>query len=347
MNRILLRKINELPWNFQGGDFGFFTGKSGCSLALFVISKKYNDVESRIYAEKLLQETIEEMNSSTDLSIDKGILGVALVINFLIYNRYIDGDVDEVLGDVDALLYKNLKNEDIHYGLSCTSGLVCFLVYLVERIGCTKNRKSLCANMNEESLRTVINKLGQTAMPQFVNLTKDVYTSIINDYPILFLYLGKAIKLGVYSDTIYSIAKTWTKSVTSYLPYHSINRLYLAISLSYLNQSIKNELLEKYIKLLLFSLDMDDIYKEVDEKIMNINEGAFFIEILLWASKNQFKENDFQKKTAALQIKLKTAIPPLYDRFIEKFPSRDCDLHFINGILGVETLRILYPFIFE
>ena len=62
---------------------------------------------------------------------------------------------------------------------------------------------------------------------------------------------------------------------------------------------------------------------------------------------NQFKENDFQKKTAALQIKLKTAIPPLYDRFIEKFPSRDCDLHFINGILGVETLRILYPFIFE
>ena len=55
--------------------------------------------------------------------------------------------------------------------------------------------------MNEESLRTVINKLGQTAMPQFVNLTKDVYTSIINDYPILFLYLGKAIKLGVYSDT--------------------------------------------------------------------------------------------------------------------------------------------------
>ena len=55
----------------------------------------------------------------------------------------------------------------------------------------------------------------------------------------------------------------------------------------------------------------------------------------------------FKKKTAALQIKLKTAIPPLYDRFIEKFPSRDCDLHFINGILGVETLRILYPFIFE
>lgn len=137
------------------------------------------------------------------------------------------------------------------------------------------------------------------------------------------------------------------KNITSYLPYHSINRLYLAVSLSYLNQSIKDELLDKYVQLILFSLDMDGIYNEVDKKIMNINEGAFFVEALLWASKNQFKENDFQEKVTALQVKLKTTITPLYDKFIEKFPSEDYDSHFINGILGVETLRILYPFMFE
>lgn len=80
---------------------------------------------------------------------------------------------------------------------------------------------------------------------------------------------------------------------------------------------------------------------------MNINEGAFFVEALLWASKNQFKENDFQEKVTALQVKLKTTITPLYDKFIDKFPSEDYDSHFINGILGVETLRIIYPFMFE
>lgn len=343
----MLGKIKELTLTFQKGNFGLFTGKAGYSLALFVISKKYDDVELKNSAEKLLQETIEEMFSSKDLSIDKGVLGVALVINFLIHNGYVEGNVDEVLCDIDALLYKNLKNEDIHYGLSCTSGLVGFLVYLVERLKCTKNRNSLCANINEASLRTVINKLWQTAMPQFVNLTKDIYTSVISDYPILFLYLGKAVKLGVYSDKIYCIVKTWMKNITSYLPYHSINRLYLAVSLSYLNQSIKDELLDKYVQLILFSLDMDSIYNEVDKKIMNINEGAFFVEALLWASKNQFKENDFQEKVTALQVKLKTTITPLYDKFIDKFPSEDYDSHFINGILGVETLRIIYPFMFE
>ena len=346
MNKNLLRKLKKYNWTFRKDDFGLFTGKSGCSLALYIISNKYKDDELHAIAEKLLQETLEEIPSSTDLSIDKGVLGVAMVVNFLIQNGYVEGDADDVLNDIDALLYKRLKNDDYRYGLSCTSGLICFLVYLVERLGSSKSQNSLCFKINEASLRTVINKLGQNTISQFANLTKDTYTSIINDYPILFFYLGKAIKLNVYSDTICNMVNTWIMYITSYLPYYNINRLYLVNTLAFLNQSIKNDLLSKYIQVLIFSIDTDEMYKEIDRKILNINEGFFFVEILLWAFQKQFKDSPFEKKAELLHAKLKKTFHPLYTKSLNTLHMAD-STHFINNFLGVETLKVLYPFLFE
>lgn len=346
MNKKILKLIKEQNWTFPKDDFGLFTGKSGCSLAFYVISMKYKDKELNLIAENMLQESLEEISSNKDLSIDKGILGVALVVIFLRRKNYIEGDLDDILSDIDALLYKNLKNDDIKYGLSCTSGLISFLIYLVERLECTSNRDSLCSKINEASLRTVINKIGETAMPQFINLTKDVYTSIINEYPLLFLYLGKAIRLDVYSNTIYNITNTWIMYISSYYPYNNTNRLYLVIALSYLNRSIKNDYLCKYIQTLMFSIDMDEMYKEIDKKIMNINEGFFFMEMLLWASKKLINDDQFIKKIDSLYIKIQETCYPLYEDFLDTLPTT-YNPQFINGFLGIETIKILYPFLFE
>lgn len=347
MNNKLISYIKNEVQTLPGDNIGLFTGKAGCSLALYVINSKVKDPDLGNIADILLKETMEASSSCRDLSLDKGLTGVGLAINYLISNGYIEGDSDEVLSDIDALLYKNLKDENIRYGISCTSGLVGYLVYLVERMSHGASRNTLFYKINEASLRTVVNKLGMILPAQFVAITKDVYTSLIYNYPILFIYLRKSLDLDVYSEKICNMVKSWSTYLISYIPYYNINKLYMAVALAYLNRKIADNLLDRYVHILIFSTDMEALYKEIDAKIMNVNEGFFFVEILLQAAKRLFADTDFENQCNVLYQRICERFVPLYREYLQTIPPSDFNLHLINGFLGVECVNALYPSLFR
>lgn len=121
----------------------------------------------------------------------------------------------------------------------------------------------------------------------------------------------------------------------------------MAVALAYLNRKIADNLLDRYVHILIFSTDMEALYKEIDAKIMNVNEGFFFVEILLQAAKRLFADTDFENQCNVLYQRICERFVPLYREYLQTVPPSDFNLHLINGFLGVECVNALYPSLFR
>lgn len=343
MNKTIIELIKNILQKEQPNNMGLFSGSIGTCLALYVINKKLKDSELCVIIDTMIENTIEKTASVRNLTLDNGLLGIGIAINYLIANNYVEGDVDEVLSDIDAKLYSTLKNNKIKFGISCSTGLIGMLVYLVERLSSSKNCESITYKLNVASLREVINRLERIMPSLFSGLTKDVFLSIINNYPILFIYLAKAYDLNVYSKKILATFRVWSILLESYSPYYNTNKLYMAIALQYLNTKINNSHLDKYIDLLIKSIDKEKLIKEIDIKIFNINEGFLFVSILLYAAEHLFGNMDFGSVCHGLRQNILCKFMPLYRKYLDEVDENNICLNLINGFLGVEMINELYP----
>ncbi|MDE5560673.1 MAG: hypothetical protein K2J00_02535 [Bacteroidaceae bacterium] len=347
MNKQTLALLKGFVPQISINEVGLFKGKIGVCVALYVISKETRDMELEKQADALLAECLSKIQYVKDLSIDKGLTGIGLALMFLIANNYAEGDIDDVLEDIDAYLYKNLKNDSIKYGMSCTSGLVGFLMYLVERLSLGQDRSAIPYQLNAALLRLVVDKLEEQLPKQLDNCTKDVYTSAINNIPILFIYFKKALDLGLYNNKILVCIRLWSSYIVTHMPYYGINRLYLAVALAYMNGTVQNQLIEKYVRQLLSTIDVDNLCKETSAEIMNINEGLFFVEILLLAAERLFLGTDFQKRCHRVRIGIQQSHNERYKDFITCRTLKDADLSLVNGFIGVECINAIYPYVFN
>ena len=196
-------------------------------------------------------------------------------------------------------------------------------------------------------MRAIINGLAEAMPATFDYISKDLYTSILWNYPLLFIYINKALKLNIYNDRIINILKEWTFYINAYSPFYNINKLYLAVSL--LNQTVKISKIERQIKNLLFAIDIDELYNEIDPKIMDINEGWFFVVMLLKAAEDIFKTTAYKETFSNTRIKIEKNYGILYDDFIErrKRQNRKFNASLIHGIAGIEIIDSIRNFLFD
>lgn len=348
---------NKLVSLLKGGaitlpqkEIGLFTGKMGICLALYITNKDANDKETSDLADKMLNEIINDLPTETRLTFDNGLIGIGLAINFLITHGFVEGCADDVLYNIDAALYKELKDHRIKHGVDCGTGLIGFLIYIVNRL---QNHKQKCNatlyELNSASLRAIINSLDEAMPATFSYLSKDLYTSILWNYPLLFIYLKKALALDIYNDKIINTLKVWTFYINAYSPIYNTNKLYLAVSLAYLNKVMKSPNIEKQIKNLLFAIDLEELYHEIDPKIMDINEGWFFIAMVLKAAEEIFQETIYKEPFKNLRIKIQENYTQLYEDFIEKRKNKkgSLDPTLIHGIAGIEIIESLRIHLFE
>lgn len=80
---------------------GLYYGKIGITLALFAYSKKYNDHILQEFASHLLEETYAMLHESMPINIEYGLSGVGLGISILHKAKFISGDLNEILCDID------------------------------------------------------------------------------------------------------------------------------------------------------------------------------------------------------------------------------------------------------
>lgn len=248
---------------------GLFAGEMGVCFSLYLVNKEICDKGIDQIADGLLDKVIDSLKTMKDSSFVNGVTGIGWAINCLYMNNCLGGDIDDILYNIDAIVYKKVHNHQETIDINLKNGLVGYLVYIVSRLmNNAQKGDDLQKKLNEDSLKSIIDWLEPSMPSRFPMMSKDLHPTLLWEFPILFYCLGKAIKMGVYKEKICNMCGIWSYYITSLLPFLNINRLAIANSLAYLNIVVKNKAISSYIDTLFYSINFDNYIREI--KIDNI-----------------------------------------------------------------------------
>ncbi|MDR0540849.1 MAG: hypothetical protein LBH19_01410 [Dysgonamonadaceae bacterium] len=86
---------------------GLYNGKAGLSLALFIAATHLQDEHIEDVSFNILKESLVFKNY--DLSFENGLAGIGYALLFLIENKYLDADFDEIFGEQYEMIIKGLE----------------------------------------------------------------------------------------------------------------------------------------------------------------------------------------------------------------------------------------------
>jgi hypothetical protein len=105
----LLRIANFLLLNSSFIDnLGLLNGKIGIAVFFYQYSRYSKIKIFEDYAGNLMDEIYEEININTPLDFDNGLAGIGWSIEYLVCEKFLNANRDEVLEEIDKMVHKNL-----------------------------------------------------------------------------------------------------------------------------------------------------------------------------------------------------------------------------------------------
>lgn len=159
-------------------DLGLYHGKTGIVLFFSHYAGYTDNPLYDEYAGELLEEVMQELHTDLPIDFEAGLCGIGWAVNYLIQNNFMQGDVNEILFEID----RKVMERDIRYitDLSCRSGLEGISYYIYNRISSlTENQQYTLFNQsyiedwktiagsiripdNRKILRSIVNALPET-----------------------------------------------------------------------------------------------------------------------------------------------------------------------------------------
>ncbi|RNC65978.1 lanthionine synthetase LanC family protein [Proteiniphilum sp. X52] len=87
---------------------GLYNGKAGIALTLFEVSRYLQDEYIEEQAFDLLQESL--LSKNEDISFENGLSGIGYVLIYLLGNKFIDGDFEELFGENLNKIFNQLSD---------------------------------------------------------------------------------------------------------------------------------------------------------------------------------------------------------------------------------------------
>jgi len=119
-------------------DIGLYHGKMGIVIFFFHYSRYTNNSIYEEFAGKLLDEIFEEIHDEIPINFESGLCGIAWAIEYLIENKFVEGNPDEILFDIDQKIMERdilrIKDKTIKTGLEGIS-------YYINKAVNSKSRK--------------------------------------------------------------------------------------------------------------------------------------------------------------------------------------------------------------
>lgn len=105
---------------------GLLNGKMGIAFFFYHYSRYTRKKIYEDYAAELIDEIYEDINTSTPVNFENGLTGIGWGIEYLVKNKFVRADTDEVLTEVDNSVFRNSiyrpflldsRNDIFGYGL--------------------------------------------------------------------------------------------------------------------------------------------------------------------------------------------------------------------------------------
>lgn len=114
-------------------NLGIYSGRAGLSLISFLLAKKLDSQEYRKIGVTHFEYVLKNIFDVENLSFSDGLVGVGWFIEWIAQNNFVDINSDDVLEDVDDVIYK-LATFHRNDSLDLNAGKTGLFLYLYQRL---------------------------------------------------------------------------------------------------------------------------------------------------------------------------------------------------------------------
>lgn len=109
-------------------DLGLFHGKMGVVIFFYHYSRYTNNPIYEEFAGELLDEIYEEIHLDMSIGLESGLSGIGWGVNYLFQNNFVNGDLDNVLKDINQKIaeynFEYITDYSLRTGLK---GILCYI----------------------------------------------------------------------------------------------------------------------------------------------------------------------------------------------------------------------------
>lgn len=286
IERLNHRLLDAIPEQYP---IGLAHGKMGLIIYLYRLYDYTQDERFKTQAEFLLDRLFEsDLYKGGDLSVEEGLCGVVLGLDYLIRNRYVEGNINELAVEIDDLLFKHIVFGQLEKRHSLAEQIH-WLYYILIR--CKAQDEVSDRYLFEELAIVLINKIATQLNASFFT---EPYGFTLYQYPLplLLRVIGEWLKQGFYTDRLKHILDSLSSFLFAHKPQHSMNRLYLLWGLLPLRNL--SDAWSRYVGALSESVDLRQILdEEFRGRDIYLSNGCSCLYLLLEAIGNDAPEMAF------------------------------------------------------
>jgi hypothetical protein len=297
---------------FKSGDdnpISLVNGKVGHCIYLYSVGRISGNKQFQQMAELLTGEIFEQVTKIKAFDIKNGLSGIGLGFDYLIENKYMEGNVNDILEEVDNALFKqicnhnNLNNSDVSLQLQ-------LIYYFTVRLK-TQKKNSENEYFFKEVIIDAINFISEKIYSIFSEESQAF--NMENTSILSLLVLSQCDKL--YKEKIGRILKDISFSILSKIPVLHANRLYLLYAMDRINKKIKTNGWSEHIKLLARETDIEHIIEKELADDIYFSNGLSAIYFLLSGLQDYFPSYQTCKYKELIINKIENS--PIWDRLID------------------------------
>ncbi|MDH6359009.1 hypothetical protein [Parabacteroides sp. PF5-9] len=267
---------------------GLAHGKMGLCIYFYQLSRLEHHSPYQSVAEEMLDQIIENgLSFNQSINVEEGLAGIGLGLIYLVKEKFVEGDINELLEDFDNTIFRKLAFLENKTNYS-PEELLHLIYYLYCRMIDQPDENSRYPF--QQLIIKVFNLFYANLTDEFLN--ESISFSVYHYQLPLFLWVtAKLLEQNFYSDRIYKVLDEMRLTIQSRFPVLHSNRLYLLWGLLSLTAYLKDRFWHQYIQMLYKEISLDEIFRyEMKDRHIFISNGIAMVYILLEAINNNYPD---------------------------------------------------------
>lgn len=308
--------------------FGISHGKMGLCISLFYIAYLLNSKKYIDWAEMILEDMLDKLYIPINPCNLNNYVEFAIGIDYLIGNNYIQCESEDVLSDIDDLIFKYVSNSINTNENKMFSEEMLIVYYFLKRLSSQNSNSKLFFLYKEFVIENVNNIHHRLTEDDLIEPYRYSIDYILPFYLYLIAYLKS---LNIYDYKARMIVYDLSNYVLTKVPFSDCNKLYLLWGILHIIKQFDLKEWENHANFLYTYIDIDKaLFEELKSNHILFENGISSIYFILKDLKNNFPKYSFNFNLDSIFDKISRS--SLWDS-IDDISYLENHSGLINGIL--------------
>ncbi|GHU83029.1 hypothetical protein FACS189415_4520 [Bacteroidia bacterium] len=325
----------KLISSFDESPLSLAYGKMGFCLYFFIVSRMEKNKEYEKIANRLLDDIFEKAPTVTSIDVRSGLAGIGLGIHYLVKEKFVRGNINTVLADIDDMIFKQMTSP-AYYETIDSLTLIHLLYYWSVRL---KEQKAGSESqwLYQELIIHILNRLYDKVGTSFCE--EPMNYNVDYQVPQFLFVLAELRALQFYNSRIQKIVEEFSYLLFGILPRLNAHRLYILWGLDAIKKAdIKVDKLDNYIRIVRNEINPEEMFQsEFRNRNVFFNDGWISIYLLLNKLGDYFNEADITKYKK--QIREKIEASDVWNLFSEEPSYFEVHKGLYSGYCGAALLK--------